>query len=67
MEPVEQNNEQDPVIEAQQPVQLRRSGRVIRKPARYVLLGESYQAIAIDNEEDLISYNEALEDVDAQE
>ena len=67
VEPVEQNNEQDPVIEAQQPVQLRRSGRVIRKPARYVLLGESYQAIAIDSEEDPISYNEALEDVDAQE
>ena len=67
VEPLEQNNEQDPVIEAQQPVQLRRSGRVIRKPARYVLLGESYQAIAIDSEEDPISYTEALEDVDAHE
>ena len=34
-----------------QPVELRRSDRVRRKPARYVLLGESYQVIAIDNEE----------------
>ena len=60
-----QNNQEDPPVEPQQPVELRRSGRVIRKPARYVLLGESYQVIAFDCEEDPTTYNEALEDVDA--
>ena len=50
-----------------QPVELRHSDRVRRKPARYVLLGESYQVIAIDSEDDPINYKEALEDVDVQE
>ena len=50
-----------------QPVELRRSDRVRRKPARYVLLGESYQVIPIDSEDDPINYKEALEDVDVQE
>ena len=68
-EPVEhaQNNEQYLPVEAQQPVQLRHSGRVIRKPVRYVLLGESYQVIANDSEDDSKNYNEVLKDVDAQE
>ena len=48
-------------------MELRRSDRVRRKPARYVLLGESYQVIAIDSEDDPINYKEALEDVDVQE
>ena len=66
VEPVEQ----DPIQvepEPEQPVELRRSDRVRRKPARYVLLGESYQVIAIDSEDDPINYKEALEDVDVQE
>ena len=66
VEPVEQ----DPIQvepEPAQPVELRRSDRVRRKPARYVLLGESYQVIAIDSEDDPINYKEALEDVDVQE
>ena len=62
-----QNDQEDLPVEPQQPVELRRSGRTIRKPSRYILLGESYQAIAIDSEEDPINYKEALEDVDAQE
>ena len=48
-------------------MELRRSGRKTRKPSRYLLLGESYQAITIDSEEDPVNYKEALEDVDAQE
>ena len=48
-------------------MELRRSDRVRRKPARYVLLGESYQVISIDSEDDPINYKEALEDVDVQE
>ena len=66
VEPVEQ----DPIQvepEPEQPVELRRSDRVRRKPARYVYLGESYQVIAIDSEDDPINYKEALEDVDVQE
>ena len=48
-------------------MELRRSGRMTRKPSRYLLLGESYQAITIDSEEDPVNYKEALEDVVAQE
>ena len=48
-------------------MELRRSGRTTSKPSRYLLLGESYQAITIDSKEDPVNYKEALEDVDAQE
>ena len=48
-------------------MELRRSERTTRKPSRYLLLGELYQAITIDSEEDPVNYKEALEDVDAQE
>ena len=60
-----QNDQEDLPIEPQQTVELRRSGRMTRKPSRYLLLGESYQAITIDSEEDPINYKETLEDVDA--
>ena len=62
-----QNDQDDLLVEPQQPVELRRSGRTTRKPSRYLLLGESYQAITIDSDEDPVNYKEALEDVDAQE
>ena len=62
-----QNDQEDLPIEPQQPVELRRSGRTTCKPSRYFLLGESYQAITIDSEEDPVNYKEALEDVDARE
>ena len=64
---IEDHNPQqslDPPIYAQQLVQFSRSGRKIQKPSRYVLMGESYQAIMINHDDDPISYNEALEDVD---
>ena len=62
-----QNDQEDLLVEPQQPVELRRNGRTTRKTLRYLLLGESYQAITIDSEEDPINYKEALEDVDAQD
>ena len=62
-----QNDLEDLPVEPQQPVELRHSGRTTHKPSRYLLLGESYQAITIDSEEDPVNYKEALEDVDAQE
>ena len=62
-----QNDQEDLPVEPQQPVELRRSGRKTCKSLRYLLLGESYQAITIDSEEDPINHKEALEDVDAQE
>ena len=62
-----QNDQQDLAVEPQQPVELQRSGRTTRKPSRFLLLGESYQVITIDSEEDPVNYKEALEDVDAQE
>ena len=60
-----QNDQEDLSIEPQQPMELLRSGRTIRKPSRYLLLGELYQAIAIDSEKDPVNYKEALEDVNA--
>ena len=60
-----QNYQEDLPIEPQQPVEFRCSGRTTRKPSRYLLLGESYQAITIDSEEDPVNYKEALDDVDA--
>ena len=54
----------DPFVNAQQPVRFSRSGREIRKPSKYVLMGEPYQAIMIDHDNDPICYNEALKDVD---
>ena len=62
-----QNDQEDLPVEPQQPLELRRSGRTTRKPSRYLLSGESYQAITIDSEEDPVNYREALEDVNAQE
>ena len=60
-----QNDQEDIPVEPQQPVELWSSGRTTRKPSRYILLGESYQAITIDSEEDPVNYKEALEDIDA--
>ena len=60
-----QNDKEDLPVEPQQPVELWHSGRTTRKPLRYLLLGESYQAITIDSKEDSVNYKEALEDVDA--
>ena len=48
----------------QQLVRFNRSGRKIRKLSRYVLLGESYQSIAIDHNHDPMNYKEELEDID---
>ena len=62
-----QNHQEDLPVEPQQLVELQRSGRMTHKPSRYLLLGESYQAIAMDSKKDLINYKESLEDVDAQE
>ena len=62
-----QNDQEDLPVEPQQPVELRRSGRTTSKPLRYLLLGESYQVITIDSEENPVNYKEALEDVDAKE
>ena len=62
-----QNDQEGLPVEQQQPVELRRSGKMKRKPSRYLLLGESYQAITIDSEEDPVNYKEALEDVGVQE
>ena len=57
----------DSPVDAQQPVWFSRRRREIRKPSRYALMGESYQAIMIDHDNDPICYNEALKDVDVQE
>ena len=57
----------DPYVHVQQPMQQTRSGRLIRKPARYALLGETYQVVLDNPDDDPTTYEEALEDVDVQE
>ena len=48
-------------------MQKTRSGRTIRKPTRYALLGETYQVILDNLDDDPTTYEEALKDVDVQE
>ena len=48
-------------------MQQTRRGRLIRKPARYALLGETYQVVLDNPDDDSTTYEEALEDVDVQE
>ena len=43
------------------------NGRLIRKPARYALLGETYQVVLDNPDDDPTTYEEVLEDVDVQE
>ena len=44
----------------------RRSGRVIRQPLRYTLLGESFDKILDELDNDPCNYDEALKDKDAK-
>ncbi|XP_059650530.1 uncharacterized protein LOC132296337 [Cornus florida] len=44
---------------------LRRSGRTIIQPEKLTLLGEVYEAVPDKHESDLVSYAEALTDIDA--
>ena len=48
-------------------MQQTRSGRLIRKPTRYALLGETYQVVLDNPDDDPTTYEEALEDVVVQE
>ena len=57
----------DPSVHVQQPMQQTRNGRLIRKPVRYALLGETYQVVLDNPDDDPTTYEEALEDVDVQE
>ncbi|XP_073120675.1 uncharacterized protein [Henckelia pumila] len=59
------NQQSNPIN--QEPAQLRRSERVIRPPSRYLLYGESLEAVSIEQEEDPITYKEAMEDIDADQ
>ncbi|KAL2527125.1 Gag/pol protein [Abeliophyllum distichum] len=45
--------------------QLRHSERVIRRPSRYLLYGESFKAVSTEQEEDPTSFKEAMDDIDA--
>ncbi|XP_073132208.1 uncharacterized protein [Henckelia pumila] len=59
------NQQSNPIN--QKPPRLRRSERVIRPPSRYLLYGESLEAVSIEQEEDPITYKEAMEDIDADQ
>ncbi|XP_019246288.1 PREDICTED: uncharacterized protein LOC109225935 [Nicotiana attenuata] len=59
--------ENDVVIQQQNqpaPVVTSRSGRIIRKPLRFALLGESYDRIPEEPHREPINYDEALQDTD---
>ena len=43
----------------------RRSGRIIRSPIRFIVLGETYEAISEEAESDPYTYEEAMKDIDA--
>ncbi|KAL2542287.1 Uncharacterized protein Adt_03265 [Abeliophyllum distichum] len=45
--------------------QLRRSERVIRRSSKYLLHGESFEAVSTEQEEDPTLFKEAMDDVDA--
>ncbi|KAL2465527.1 cysteine-rich RLK (RECEPTOR-like protein kinase) 8 [Abeliophyllum distichum] len=49
----------------QDPLPLRKSQRVIRKPSRYLFIEESKQVISTEQVDDPNSYKEAINDVDA--
>ena len=51
----------DPSVHVQQPMQQTRSGRLIRKPARYALLGETYQVVLDNPDDDPTTYEEAFD------
>ncbi|GMN34312.1 hypothetical protein TIFTF001_048346 [Ficus carica] len=50
--------------ENQQPGELRRSGRIIREPERYMFNGEVFEAESIEHD-DPTTYKEAMEEVDS--
>ncbi|XP_070025936.1 uncharacterized protein [Nicotiana sylvestris] len=55
---IQQQNQPPPVVSS-------RSGRIIRKPLRFVLLGESYDRILEEPNTEPINYDESLHDADA--
>nr|XP_016511527.1 PREDICTED: uncharacterized protein LOC107828675 [Nicotiana tabacum] len=60
--------ENDVVIQQQNPtahVVTSRSGRIIKKPLRFALLGESYDRIREEPNTEPLNYDEALQDTDA--
>ena len=69
---IEQEEQQQPadqhriILEQPSLLEPRRSGRVTRLPARYMLLGETYTAISDEHVQDPTSYNEALIDKDVE-
>ena len=50
----------------QQPRELQRSGRVTRQPRWFMYDGEVHQAKSMEHDEDPITYDEAMSDVDAK-
>ena len=54
------------ILEQQSLLEPRRSGRVTRLSARYMLLGETYMVISYEHVLDPTSYNEAIIDRDVE-
>ena len=52
-------------IEQQTSRELRRSGRIIHQPDKFMFSGEALEVEAIGHEDDLYTYNEAEGDVNA--
>ena len=43
----------------------RRSGRIVRPPNKFKLLGESYEAIPEEHKQDPCNYDKAINDIDS--
>ena len=43
----------------------RQSGRIVRPPIRFIVLGETYDTISEEAESDPYTYEEAINDIDA--
>ena len=70
------DNPNMPIVQVEQPLvnaqpvtntalEPRRSGRVVRQPDRFMFLGESSDLVSSEHEEDPMTYDEALQDKDA--
>ena len=44
---------------------LRRSGRIVKEPDRFMFLGEDFEAVSKNLDSDPTSYEEAMEDSDS--
>lgn len=63
---LQDNNKENLSKTASATVVSRRSGEVIRKPRRYVLLGDSFDRVPKDSNTKYVNYDKSLQGKDAE-